>query len=75
MKKEKELKDIEEEHIKAEKEYKEQQKEKKREGDRQYYLARKEEKRFSLAEKMEEELSGKLKKLLWKIKTKYEINN
>ena len=42
LKKEKELKDIEEEHAKAEKEYKEQQKEKKRERDRQYYLARKE---------------------------------
>jgi len=45
LKKEKELKDIEEEHIKAEKEYKEQQKERERERDRRYYLARKE--RFS----------------------------
>ena len=44
LKKEKELKDIEEEHKKAESEFKEQQKEKKRERDRQYYLARKEKK-------------------------------
>ena len=49
---EKVLKDIEEDHAKAEREYKEQQKEKKRERDRQYYLARKE-KKVSLAQKME----------------------
>ena len=53
LKKEKELKDIEEEHTKAENEYKEQQRERKRERDRQYYLARKEKKKLSAAEKME----------------------
>ena len=53
LKKEKELKDIEEEHAKTEREYKEQQKEKKRERDRQYYLARREKKKLSWAEKME----------------------
>jgi len=51
LKKEKELEDIEEEHTKAENEYKEEKKEKKRERDRQYYLARK--KKVSWAEKME----------------------
>ena len=44
LKNEKELKDIEEEHIKAENEYKEQQK---RERDRRYYLARKEKRKLS----------------------------
>ena len=44
---EKELNDIEEEHTKADREYKEQQRERKRERDRQYYLAKKEKKKFS----------------------------
>ena len=40
---EKEIKDIEEEHGKAESEFNEQQKEKKRVRDMRYYLAKKEE--------------------------------
>ena len=47
LKNEKELEDIDEEHTKAENEYKEQRKEKKRERDRQYYLARREKKKLS----------------------------
>jgi len=41
---------LDEEHTNAENEYKEQQKEKKRERDRQYYLARKEGRRRSFLE-------------------------